>query len=105
MIICRRRFGRNGTNRFGQSGTNGFGRFGTNGFRGRFGGGRFGLPRIVDWQNDAKNYEFWVHARRDGISPSPMCAPVLTRCTRSPTACWAIYRDEIVVEPAKFGAG
>ena len=28
------------------------------------GGG--GLPRIVDWQTDAKNYEFWVRADADG---------------------------------------
>ena len=36
--------------------TNQSGRFGTNGFRG------FGLPRIVEWQNDARNYQFWVRA-------------------------------------------
>jgi rhamnogalacturonan endolyase len=59
------RFSRNFTNQFG---TNGFARFGTNGFRGRGGrgGGGFGGPRIVDWQNDAKNYEFWVRADADG---------------------------------------
>jgi rhamnogalacturonan endolyase len=59
------------TNRFARFGTNGFGRFGTNGFRGRGGrGGRGGGsnagPRIVDWQNDAKDYEFWVRADADG---------------------------------------
>jgi rhamnogalacturonan endolyase len=67
-----RRFGGGDTNGFGRFGTNfggGFGRFGTNGFRGRFGtnfGGGFGLPRIVDWQNDAKNYEFWVRGKANG---------------------------------------
>jgi rhamnogalacturonan endolyase len=58
-----RRFSGNFTNRFG---TNSFARFGTNGFRGRFGGGGFGLPRVVDWQDDAKNYEFWVRADANG---------------------------------------
>jgi rhamnogalacturonan endolyase len=51
-------------------GTNGFARFGTNGIgRRRFGGGGgagFGLPRLVDWQDDAKNYEFWVRADAAG---------------------------------------
>jgi rhamnogalacturonan endolyase len=47
--------------------TNGFARSGTNNFRARArGGGGFGGPRIVDWQNDAKNYEFWVRADADG---------------------------------------
>lgn len=40
--------------------TNRFGRFGTNG------GGGFGLPSIVEWQNDARNYQFWVRADDDG---------------------------------------
>jgi rhamnogalacturonan endolyase len=31
-------------------------RFGTNSFRG------FGLPRMVEWQNDARSYQFWVRA-------------------------------------------
>ena len=59
------------SNRLARSGTNGFGRFGTNSLRGRGrfgrggGGGNFG-SRIVDWQNDAKHYEFWVHAGADG---------------------------------------
>ena len=39
--------------------TNQFTRFGTNGFR-------FGLPHVVDWQIDARNYEFWVHADDHG---------------------------------------
>jgi rhamnogalacturonan endolyase len=29
-------------------------------------GGGFGLPRVVDWQIDARNYEFWVRADADG---------------------------------------
>ena len=60
------RYSGNFTNQFG---TNRFARFGTNGFRargGRGGGGGFGGPRIVDWQNDAKNYEFWVRADAAG---------------------------------------
>jgi rhamnogalacturonan endolyase len=64
----------NSTNRTGGFGTNNFARFGTNGFRGRgrfgrggFGGGGFNAgPRIVDWQNDAKDYEFWVRADANG---------------------------------------
>ena len=52
------------TNGFGRSGTNQFrgGRFG----RGGFGGFGFGGPRIVDWQNDAKYYEFWVRGDAQG---------------------------------------
>jgi len=46
--------------------TNRFTRFGTNGNRGRFGGGGFGPPRSVDWQTDAKHYEFWVPADARG---------------------------------------
>jgi len=40
--------------------TNRFGRFGRGGFGGRFG------PRIVEWQNDAKHYEFWTQADAQG---------------------------------------
>ncbi len=54
--------------------TNRFSRFGTNGFRGRFGGG-FGLPRVVDWQIDAKNYEFWVRADDAGNFRIPNVRP------------------------------
>lgn len=63
--------GRFGTN-FNGNFTNGFGRSGTNRFRGgrfgRGGGGGFGFggPRIVDWQNDAKHYEFWVRGDAQG---------------------------------------
>jgi rhamnogalacturonan endolyase len=53
--------------------TNQFARFGTNGFRGRFFG--FGLPRVVDWQIDAKNYEFWVRAGSDGNFTIPNVRP------------------------------
>ena len=79
-----RRFGGNFTNRFASFGTNadgsftnGFGRFGTNGFRGRFGVGGFGLPRVVDWQTDAKNYEFWVRADDAGNFEIPNVRPGL----------------------------
>ncbi len=59
----------------GAASTNGFGRSGTNGFRGRFGGGGFGLPRVVDWQTDAKNYEFWVRADDSGNFKIPNVRP------------------------------
>jgi len=55
--------------------TNRFARFGTNGFRGRFGGAGFGLPRVVDWQNDAKDYEFWVRADSKGNFKIPNVRP------------------------------
>ena len=71
--------GTGGTNdptsrRFSSNFTNRFARFGTNGFRGRFGGG-FGLPRVVDWQTDAKNYEFWVRANDNGKFEIPNVRP------------------------------
>ena len=68
------------TNSFGQSGTNRFrgrgGRFGRGGFGG-FGGFGFGFggPRIVDWQNDAKYYEFWVRADANGHFTIPNVRP------------------------------
>jgi rhamnogalacturonan endolyase len=51
--------------------TNYFNGAGTNVVRPRLrfnrgGGGLNAGPHIVDWQNDAKNYEFWVHADADG---------------------------------------
>ena len=63
--------------------TNRFGRFdrsdrsGTNGFRGRSGGGGGfnGIPRIVDWQIDAKNYQFWVAADDSGDFKIPNVRP------------------------------
>ena len=58
------------TNRFGR-----FSRSGTNGFRGRFGGGYSGLPHIVDWQIDAKNYQFWVTADDSGDFSIPNVRP------------------------------
>lgn len=47
------------------------GNAGTNAMRfrnrsGRGGGGFNSGPHLVDWQNDAKNYEFWVRADADG---------------------------------------
>ena len=42
----------------------------------RFGGGGFGgLPHLVDWQTDAKNYQFWVHADADGNFSIPNVRP------------------------------
>jgi rhamnogalacturonan endolyase len=60
------------TNRFGR-----FDRSGTNGFRGRIGGGGGfnGIPRIVDWQIDAKNYQFWVSADDSGDFKIPNVRP------------------------------
>ncbi len=34
-----------------------------------------GLPRIVDWQTDAKNYQFWVRAEDDGTFSIPNVRP------------------------------
>ena len=61
-------------NMAGGTGTNQFGRrrFGTRGGRG---GGGGGLPRIVEWQNDAKNYEFWVRADAQGNFSIPNVRP------------------------------
>ena len=76
-----RRGGFGGTNNFAR-GTNGFGgRFGRRGGRGGFGFGGtngfggFGLPRIVEWQSDAKHYEFWVHADAQGRFSIPNVRP------------------------------
>ena len=61
-------------NMAGGTGTNQFGRrrFGTRGGRG---GGGGGLPRIVEWQNDAKNYEFWVRTDAQGNFSIPNVRP------------------------------
>ncbi|HXC35980.1 MAG TPA: polysaccharide lyase family protein, partial [Candidatus Acidoferrales bacterium] len=40
-----------------------------NGFR------RFGFPQTVDWQNDAKNYEFWARGNADGNFSIPNVRP------------------------------
>jgi rhamnogalacturonan endolyase len=63
----------NGGN-FGGGFTNrGFGR--GRGGRGGFGGGGGFGPRIVDWQNDAKHYEFWMHADSRGNFIIPNVRP------------------------------
>lgn len=36
---------------------------------------RFGFAQAVDWQNDAKNYEFWVRGRDDGSFSIPDVRP------------------------------
>ena len=86
----------NFTNRPDRSGTNGFGRFGTNRFRGgrfgRGGFGGFGGPRLVEWQNDAKFYEFWARGDASGRFTIPMSGPATIRCTPSPTVCSANSR-------------
>jgi len=51
---------------------------GTNGLarvRGGRGAGGGGLPRVVDWQNDAKDYEFWVRADAAGNFAIPNVRP------------------------------
>lgn len=48
-------------------------RRGTNGFRGRF--ARFAFPSVVDWQIDARHYEFWVRADEDGNFQIPNVRP------------------------------
>ncbi|HTY88273.1 MAG TPA: polysaccharide lyase family protein [Candidatus Acidoferrum sp.] len=48
------------------------GRFGRAGFGG-FGG--FGGPRVVDWQNDAKHYEFWERGDTSGRFIIPAVRP------------------------------
>jgi rhamnogalacturonan endolyase len=51
---------------------------GTNGLGGRGGPNLtagFGSPRMVDWQNDAKNYEFWVHGDANGNFRIPNVRP------------------------------
>jgi rhamnogalacturonan endolyase len=50
----------------------------TSGRRGGFGGGGGGFnfgPRIVEWQNDAKYYEFWVHGDARGNFSIPNIHP------------------------------
>jgi rhamnogalacturonan endolyase len=72
-------FGRRFGGRFGGGAfTNRFARFGRNGFRGRFGtnfGFGFRLPSVVTWQNDAKNYEFWVRGDARGNFKIPNVRP------------------------------
>lgn len=36
---------------------------------------RFGFPQTVDWQNDAKHYEFWVRGDSDGNFSIPNVRP------------------------------
>jgi rhamnogalacturonan endolyase len=70
----------NGTNgsingRFNGDFTNHYARTGTNGFRGRFDRTGFGMPRVVDWQTDAKNYQFWTRADAKGNFTIPNVRP------------------------------
>ena len=57
-------------NRATRSGTNGIGARGGPIFT-----GGFGLPHTVDWQNDAKNYEFWARGDTDGNFQIPNVRP------------------------------
>ena len=61
-----------GPNTFGRNAPHGVGR--ARGGRGGGGGGGGG-PRLVDWQNDAKDYEFWVRADKDGSFSIPKVRP------------------------------
>jgi rhamnogalacturonan endolyase len=57
-------------------GTNFSGSFTNGGFGGRrFGRGGFGPPRIVDWQSDAKYYQFWVYGDAQGDFTIPKVRP------------------------------
>ncbi len=104
------RFSGSGTNGLGRFGTNGFGRSGTNGFRGRgrggrggFGGGGFNFgPRTVDWQNDAKNYEFWVRADARGNFTIPNVRPgTYSLHAIADGVLGDLTVSNVVVEPAK----
>ena len=60
----------------GTNGNRGFGRrgrFGRGGFGG-FGGFGFG-PRVVEWQNNAREYQFWVRGEGDGKFAIPNVRP------------------------------
>jgi len=59
---------RNNTNAPAGSFTNNPAAFGTNGFRG-------GFPAEVDWQRDAKNYQFWITASANGKFTIPNVRP------------------------------
>ncbi|HEY3761723.1 MAG TPA: polysaccharide lyase family protein [Verrucomicrobiae bacterium] len=67
------------TNEDGSVSTNSFQGRRRNGNGGGFGGfGGFGFPRgpqTVDWQNDAKNYEFWVRGNSRGDFSIPNVRP------------------------------
>jgi rhamnogalacturonan endolyase len=59
-----------GTNRVGRAGRGG------GGFGGGAGGGfAFRGPRVVEWQNDAKYYQFWVRGGADGSFSIPNVRP------------------------------
>ena len=60
-------FGFGGTNRSGAGTTNSPGR--------GFGPGRGGLPALVDWQRDAKFYQFWARADAQGRFTIPNVRP------------------------------
>jgi rhamnogalacturonan endolyase len=82
-----------------------------NGFR------RFGFPLTVDWQNDAKNYEFWVRGNGDGNFSIPNVRPgvytlhaladgvlgefVLSNVTVN--AGGALDLGQLVWQPVRFG--
>ncbi|HWC61168.1 MAG TPA: polysaccharide lyase family protein [Verrucomicrobiae bacterium] len=65
--------GGTGTNSFA-GGTNRTGRA-RGGFGGGGGFGGFRGPRIVDWQSDARNYEFWVRGDNKGNFTIPNIRP------------------------------
>lgn len=60
-----------GTNNFGGANRFASRRFG----RGPGGFGGFGAPQPVDWQNDAKHYQFWVQADAQGNFSIPNVRP------------------------------
>jgi rhamnogalacturonan endolyase len=69
--------------------------------RGRGGFGGFG-PRMVDWQNDAKHYEFWVRGGVGGEFSIPNVRPgVYTLHAIADGVLGEFTLTNIVVEPGK----
>jgi rhamnogalacturonan endolyase len=108
-------------NNLGTQGTNSSGTtnqaFGRRGGRGGFGGfGRF-FSRNVDWQNDAKHYEFWVRGDAQGnfsipniragtytlhaIADGVLGEFTLTNVTLCPGQ--ALYLGKVEWRPARYG--
>ncbi len=54
--------------------------------------GRGGVNRTIDWQQDAKHYEFWVKGADDGTFEIPSVRPGNYTLPHSPTACSANLR-------------
>jgi rhamnogalacturonan endolyase len=99
------RGGFGGTNSFA-GGTNRTGRarggFGGGGAGGGFGGGFPRGPRYVDWQSDARNYEFWVHGDAKGNFSIPNVRPgVYTLHALSDGVLGELAVSNVVISPGK----